>query len=107
GGFSECSGLEMTLQIEEYKEGGRNSAALRFPTRIAWTNIVLKRGLTRTTALWDWHTDFVRGRGKRRDGIIALLTEDRQPHTVWQFRRGIPVKYSGPTFSAVQSSAAI
>ena len=33
GGFSECSGLEMSMTPEEYKEGGRNSSPLQFPNR--------------------------------------------------------------------------
>ena len=32
GGFSECTGLEMSMQPEEYKEGGRNDAVRKFPT---------------------------------------------------------------------------
>ena len=31
GGFSECSGLEMSLQIEEFREGGNNGRLLKFP----------------------------------------------------------------------------
>ena len=31
GGFSECTGLEMSLKMEEYKEGGRNGEVLQFP----------------------------------------------------------------------------
>ena len=31
GGFTECSGLEMTMQPEEYKEGGNNGTVLKFP----------------------------------------------------------------------------
>ena len=38
GGFSECSGLDMSLEIEEYKEGGNNGLILRFPTRVKWSN---------------------------------------------------------------------
>ena len=44
GGFSECSGLEMSMQVEEYKEGGRNGAVLKFPTRVNWTNITSSAG---------------------------------------------------------------
>ena len=43
-GFSECAGLEMSMQPEEYKEGGRNGAVLKFPNRVTWTNLTLKRG---------------------------------------------------------------
>jgi phage tail-like protein len=107
GGFNECSGLEMSLQIEEYKEGGRNGALLKFPTRVTWSNITLKKGVGAGTALWDWHYGFVTGSGRRRDGVITLLNEERQPNNVWYFRRGLPIKYTGPSLNATQNSVAI
>jgi phage tail-like protein len=107
GGFSECSGLEMSLKVEEYREGGSNGAVLKFPTRVEWSNLTLKKGIGVGRALWDWHYGFVEGKGKRRDGIVALLTDLRLPHKIWYFRRGLPVKYTGPTLNAAQSSVAI
>jgi phage tail-like protein len=107
GGFSECSGLEMSMQPEEYKEGGRNGAVLKFPNRITWSNLTLKKGVGVGTALWDWHFSFVEGRGKRRDGMIALLNERQEPVNIWFFRRGLPIKYSGPSLNATQNSVAI
>lgn len=113
GGFSECTGLEMTLDVEEYKEGGRNGTSLRFPTRVKWSNITLKRGIAASSALWDWHYGFVEGRGKRRDGVIMLMTDlptplgGRVPNTIWYFERGLPVKYTGPSLNAGQNGVAI
>jgi phage tail-like protein len=107
GGFSECTGIEMSLQVEEYKEGGRNGETLKFPTRVTWSNIILKKGVGSGTALWDWQYGFVEGRGKRRDGVIVLLTDLRVPNNIWFFRRGLPVKYSGPQMNATQNSVAI
>lgn len=107
GGFSECSGLEMTMQPEEYKEGGRNGAVLKFPARVTWSNLTLKKGIGIGTALWDWHYGFVEGRGKRRDGMIVLLNEQRLPALIWFFRRGLPVKYSAPALNAIQNNVAI
>jgi phage tail-like protein len=107
GGFSECSGLEMSLQVEEYKEGGRNGAVLKFPTRVTWTNITLKKGIGVSTALWDWHYGFVQGQGRRRDGIIALMNSQRVPNNIWYFQRGLPVKYTGPSLNATQNNVAI
>jgi phage tail-like protein len=107
GGFSECSGLELTMQPEEYKEGGNNGAVLKFATRVTWANVVLKRGATSSTDLWDWHFSFVEGHGKRRDGVIVLLDAARSPVQAWYFRRGLPVKYTGPTLNAAQSNVAI
>lgn len=106
-GFSECSGLELTMQAEEYREGGNNAAVLKFAGRITWSNVTLKRGVSENSDLWDWHFSFVEGRGKRRDGVIVLLDESRQPRQAWYFRRGLPVKYSGPSLNATQNSVAI
>src|SRR5947208_7210108 len=75
GGFSECGGLESSLQVEEYREGGRNGGVLKFPTRVTWGNLTLKRGLTADSGLWGWYHGFVQGRGRRRDGLIVLQTD--------------------------------
>ena len=107
GGFSECTGLEMSLQVEEYKEGGRNSEVLKFPTRVTWSNITLKKGIGVGAELWDWHYGFAEGKGKRRDGIIMLLNDLRVPNNIWYFRRGLPVKYAGPALNATQNNVAI
>lgn len=107
GGFTECTGLEMALDVEEYKEGGRNDAILKFPTRVKWTNITLKKGMGAGTALWDWHYGFVTGQGKRRDGIVTLLNELHLPSHIWYFRRGLPVKYTGPSLNAGASNVAV
>ena len=108
GGFSECSGLEMSMQPDEFKEGGNNGFIHKFPTRVTWSNIVLKKGIGAGTTLWDWQYGFAVGRGRRRDGVILLLTDfQQQPNNIWQFRRGLPVKYTGPAMNATQSSVAI
>jgi phage tail-like protein len=107
GGFSECAGLEMSLKVEEYREGGRNGTVLKFPTRVEWSNITLKKGIGAGTALWDWHYGFAEGKGKRRDGIIVLLNDLQVPNNIWHFRRGLPVKYTGPSLNATQNNVAI
>jgi len=106
-GFSECSGLEATMQVEEYSEGGENRFIHKFPTRMTYSNIVLKRGITLSEDLWNWHADYVNGRGKRRDGIIILRSEQQIPLKTWLFERGLPLKWSGPSLNAAQSAVAI
>lgn len=107
GGFSECTGLEMSLDVEEYREGGRNGETLQFPTRVRWSKITLKKGVGAGTALWDWHYGFVTGKGKRRDGVIVLMNDLHLPSHIWHFRRGLPTRYSGPSMNASQTSVAI
>jgi phage tail-like protein len=107
-GFSECSGLEATVEVFEYKEGGVNEYVHKFPTRASFANITLKHGVIYLyDDLWSWHNDFVQGKGKRKDGLIVLLDESRKPAKVWKFKRGIPMKWSGPALNASQSSVAI
>jgi phage tail-like protein len=107
GGFSECSGLEMSLDVQDYSEGGNNGTILKFPTRVKWSNLTLKKGIGLSTDLWDWHYSFVEGRGKRRDGTIILLNDLHLPSNIWYFRRGLPVKYTGPSLNATQNAVAI
>lgn len=107
GGFSECTGLEMSLRVEEYREGGRNSEVLQFPTRTEWSHIILKKGIGAGTALWDWSNSFMEGKGKRRDGVITLLNDLHLPNNIWYFRRGLPLKYSAPGMNAAQGTVAI
>ncbi|MEO0425116.1 MAG: phage tail protein [Pseudomonadota bacterium] len=107
GGFNECTGLETTLDIHEYEEGGRNGTVLKFPTRVQPGRIVLKRGVTRGTALWEWFEGFLNGDFKRKDGVITLLNDAHEPHTVWGFQRGLPARYSAPQLNAQQSNVAI
>ncbi len=105
-GFSECSGLEMALTTEDYMEGGNNGTVLHLPTRIKWTNLRMKRGIALSDDLWQWHYGFVQGTGFRRDGVITLLDELKNPVKVWSFKRGLPVRWAGPSLNAAQSQIA-
>ncbi len=107
GGFSECTGLEATMQIDEWREGGRNDAVLRFPGRITHPNIKLRRGVTSTNDLFEWYESYARGRGKRRDGVIELLDDAGNTVRTWRFRRGLPARWAGPALHAVQASVAV
>jgi phage tail-like protein len=107
GGFTECTGLDASLQVEDYMEGGENTYVHKFPSRITWGNITLKRGITLSEDLWNWHFSFVQGKGTRRDGLIVLQNELQMPIKTWIFKRGLPLKWSGPALTAASSAVAI
>jgi phage tail-like protein len=107
GGFSECSGLDMSMQPLELREGGLNTHAHKLLGPMSYGNITLKRGMTLSDDLWNWYHDFVRGAGSRRDGLITLVSELRVPVKVWQFREGLPVHWTGPTLEASRGAVAI
>jgi phage tail-like protein len=112
-GFSEISGLEATMDVENYDAGGVNGGALRFLGRIKWSNLVLKRGvialrpITDTSDFWTWLQLFLDGQGIRKDGVITLMDESGAPALAWSWRRGLPIKWTGPTMQAQQSQVAI
>jgi phage tail-like protein len=106
-GFSECSGLEATLTVQEYLEGGVNDRVHRFPSRFGFGNLVLKRGVTLDGTLRDWQLDLLQGRTVRRDGLIVLLDEARRPALAWRFERALPAKWSGPALNASSSAVSI
>lgn len=111
--FSEISGLEMNMEVEDYAAGGTNDHLLKFIGRVRWSNLVLKRGLvakrdpTDGSDLWTWYEGFLDGKGVRKDGIIILMNEKREPQVTWSFRRGLPLRWSGPSLNAGQSAVAI
>ena len=39
--------------------------------------------------------------------LRALLNDLHVPTSIWYFRRGLPVKYTGPSLNATQSAVAI
>lgn len=107
GGFTECTGLDASLEVEPYQEGGENTYVHQFPTRVTYSNIVLKRGVGFSEDLWNWHFSYVNNKGKRRDGLIFLRNELHIPIKTWLFKRGLPLKWTGPTFNASQNNVAI
>ncbi|KJS58904.1 phage tail protein [Streptomyces rubellomurinus] len=110
GGFQECAGLELEMEVGDHPEGGRNDGLARGTGRIKLQPIVLKRGMLvptpggrADTALWDWLHGIVSGerRAARYDGDIEVL-DPTGARTVahWRFTRGLPVKLTGPALNA-------
>lgn len=100
GGFSEVSGLESTIQVEEYREGGANHFVHKLPGGTTHTNLVLRRGLTAVSTLWNWYDDTTRGTISRRNGTIMLLDRRQLPVMWWNFRNALPVRWTGPSLNA-------
>ena len=107
-GFSECSGLEATMEVLEYREGGLNTYVRKFATRASYSNLTLKHGVIYLyDDLWTWHYNWVQGVGTRKDGLLVLMDESHSPAKIWKFKKGIPTKWVGPAFHASQSNVAV
>jgi phage tail-like protein len=107
-GFSECTGLDSNLEIEEYQAGGVNDRVYKFPTRFTFSNISLKQGISLDLpTLREWHGHLLSGQTDRRDGLIILRNEQGIDVLAWKFERGLPVKWEGPSLNAKQSDVSI
>lgn len=102
--FAECAGLSHEVGTEDYHEGGENRFALKLPVVGQPPNLVLKRGMTRTRALWDWHSAYAQtGLVEPKAGMVKLYAStapDAEPVRAWRFSGGYPVKWTGPELNA-------
>jgi len=107
GGFSEVSGLQMEIEVQAFREGGRNEYMRQVPGGTKYPNLVLKRGLTDDDVLWNWHVDTVRGDVDRKNGSVVLRNAAGEEQWRWNFQNAFPVKWQGPDLRAGTAETAI
>jgi phage tail-like protein len=108
GGFSEVTGLQVEIDVQEFREGGVNDYIHKLPGPARYpSSITLKRGLTDATALWDWQQQVVRGQVNRKNGSIILLDAAENEKWRWDFFDAFPVKWTGPDLRASSADIAI
>jgi phage tail-like protein len=108
GNFSEVSGLEANTEFEEYNEGGVNHFAHKLPTITKYPNLVLKKGMTDSNTLFEWHGEVISGNiTNSRD--ISIILMDRQGNEVkrWTFQNAFPIKWSAADLNSTGDSIEI
>ena len=80
-GFSECSGIDATLEIMDYREGGVNDHVHKFATRTSYSNLTLKHGVIYLyDDLWTWHYEWVRGSASgKMDSLFSSTNRGSRP----------------------------
>jgi phage tail-like protein len=71
--FSECDGLEMTMEPKTVREGGNNTQVIHLVGAVSYGNLTLKRGMTKNQDLWKWFTASVASptASVKRRGMLA------------------------------------
>jgi phage tail-like protein len=105
--FSECSGLQAEIQVEEYYEGGLNDEVHKLPGRTRFGNVKLLRGISTSDALLKWWKDTLRAQFTRKDVTIILYSPKGEEVTRWTLTEALPVKWVGPTLRASENAVAI
>ena len=106
-GFSECSGLTTETDIIEYRNGDEDITVRKLPGLRKYTNISLKRGMTKSLDLWKWRQTVMQGKTERKAGTIILQDEARQQALKWEFKEGWPSKWEGPSLNAKNNEVSI
>lgn len=106
--FSECDGLEMTLDVKTIREGGANDRAIRVNGPVNYSNLTLKRGMTSNHDLWKWFADSAADPRLRADAEVVLLGADGSSEKArFQLSRCVPVKIKAPALNAKDGAVAI
>jgi phage tail-like protein len=106
-GFQECSGLDSSTGIIDYREGNDPNHVRKLAGLNSFSSISLKRGITDSDELYKWHLTAVEGRTERRNCSIVLLDERGTEKLRWNVRNAWACKWTGPAFSATGNSIAI
>lgn len=100
-GFQEVSGISVTMNTEEIKEGGQNRFTHRVPGRTKYEDLVLKRGLIlRSSSLALWCAKVFKDNLTRpiepRTIKVSLLdanTDGKGALMTWVFTNAYPIKW--------------
>ena len=107
--FTEVSGLDIATEVIEYQDGDDILLRKR-PGRTKYSNITLKRGLTRgegSSALWDWYQQVIDGKFERRQGRIIVLDKRGEEVARYSFFEAWPCKWKGFTVSETGTDVAV
>ena len=106
--FSECDGLEMTMEVKTIREGGNNGKQIRLTGPINYGQLTLKRGMTANFDLWEWFDSMVLNPGLRADaGVLLYAADGTTKRALYQLSRCVPVKLKAPALNAKDGIVAI
>jgi phage tail-like protein len=105
--FSECDGLEMTMDLKSVREGGNPGTVYRLAGSVAYSQCTLKRGLTDGFDLFNWFDAIVADPTLRADAEVVVLAPDGGERVRYVLSRCLPVKLKAPPLNAKDGTVAI
>jgi hypothetical protein len=122
-GFSEIRGLSMGIErteaapeladaplwrhVLERDMSWGDAPTVGSTTRADAPTLKLRRGVTDSTALWNWFRDWIEGAADPADARVVLLDAEGEPTRGWICKQARPVRWDGPTLSATDSGVAM
>jgi len=125
GAFSDCTGLEATMEPKVVKAGGANFGAYQLPGHVTFATVILKRGITTNRDLWRWfsHINELGKYAYRLDVTITVLGDTEmaappgeptssaepstEPRRTIRLFRALPIKFKTGDLNAKATEVGI
>jgi phage tail-like protein len=111
GFFSSCSGLSSELSVVKHKTmtADGKQVETRQPNKLSFTEVVLKRGYTSNTDLYDWFKATVDAGGnvERSEASIVVLDRDLEEIARFNLENCFPSKLSVSDLGAKSDDAVV
>lgn len=106
--FSDCDGLEMSMDVKTIREGGNNGKQIRLTGPLTFGSLTLKRGMTASFDLWHWFNKMLTNAALRADAEVVLLAVDGTTERArFVLSRCVPIKLKAPALSGKDGTLAI
>jgi phage tail-like protein len=108
-GFTEVSGLDITTEVIEYRDGASPEySKIKMPGQRKFSNITMKRGtFSGDNEFYTWFNTVSLNQIQRRDITISLLNETHEPVIVWKVKQAWPTKVTPTDLKADGNEVAI
>ena len=108
-GFTEVTGLEVTTDKIEYRDGAsKEYHKVKMPGMQTFGDLTLKRGIfAADNEFYEWWNTVALNTIERRDITISLLNESHDPVVVWKVKNAWPTKVTSASLNASGNETAI
>lgn len=108
GHFTQCTGLGVRVHPIRYREGGVGQIVRAIPGPVEYAEVTLKYGLTRSTELWTWFMQAVKGKVERRNVSISVLDSDGMTEGLrWNLFNAWPSAWHGAPLDTLGREVAV
>ena len=105
GIFHEVSGLRKSMMSEPFYEGGVNDGVFKFPSKVTYDNLILKRGYLIGSSMTTWIDNSLNSFPIKPAGVtISLLSPDGSTLAGWQLKDAYPVSLKFSDLNSMENS---
>jgi phage tail-like protein len=106
-GFTHIEGLDAETEVVEYREGAESNSVRLIPGLYRYGPLILKRGLTENTELWEWFEENRDDPVDRKAMSVIFFDRGRNEKVRFNFKDCWPSEYYIEPISSSPSDIAI